>query len=154
KARDECAKQKGQAQGGADPGLIFAERADDYQHPPHVPLLPVLARRLRMRAVALDAGALHDARLSVAHDALAVDLGEFMDCLLPLALAQALKSHALEIIARTSVGPPRIRVVTILAHLYAGPTLVGQLLANVVQERCWDAERYCVGRGRDCLVDY
>ena len=62
---------------------------NDHEHPAHVPVLPVLARRLRVCVVARDAGALHDARLGVAHDALSVDLGEFVGRLLPLAEAQA-----------------------------------------------------------------
>jgi hypothetical protein len=43
-----------------------------------------------MRVVTLDAGVPHDTRLGVAHDELPINLGEFMDRILPVARAQLL----------------------------------------------------------------
>src|SRR5262249_52280616 len=112
------AEQQGQAQGLTNSRLLLAERADDLQHAAHVPNSPVPTPGLRVRVVALDAGALHDPRLGVAHHALPIDLGKLMDCFLPLALAQAPQSLALEVIPRAAVGSPRKGVLTVLAHLH------------------------------------
>src|SRR5262245_48721088 len=95
-----------------------------------------------MSVVALDAGALHDAPLGVADNALAADLGELMDGFLPLALAQTQQRHALELISRAPIVSPGKREVAELAYLDACLARLAQLLANVVQERCRDAERH------------
>src|SRR4051794_24925120 len=134
-ARHHRAHQQCQAEGLTDPRLVLVQRADDLQHPAHVPYLPIFARRLIVGAVALDAGALHDARLSVADDAPPTHFGELMDRLLPLAPAQTPQRLALELIPRAAVGSPRERVIAVLAHLDASPTCQGQLMADVVQER-------------------
>jgi hypothetical protein len=76
-----------------------------------------------------------------------------MDRRLPLAFAQALQRRALELIARAGIGSPRKRVVAVLVHFDAGLTCLSQLLADVVQERRRDAERYRSGRGRDHFID-
>src|SRR5262249_36028415 len=152
-ARHDRAEQQRQAQGLRDPRLVLVQRADDLQYPADVPLLPVLAPRLGVGVVTLDAGALHNARLGVANDPLPAEFGELVDRLLPLALAQTQERHALELIPWAAVGPPGARFVAVLSHLHAGPARLGQLLADVVQEGCRDAERHGIRRGWDGLVN-
>src|SRR5262245_31029396 len=43
-ARHDRTEEQGQTQGLTDPSLVLVQRADDLQHAPHVPLLPILAR--------------------------------------------------------------------------------------------------------------
>src|SRR5262249_51110986 len=138
--RPDRAEQQRLAEGLTHPGLVPVQRADDLQHPAHVPLLPVPARRLGVAVVALDAGALHDACLGVTDDALAVDLGELVDRLLSPAQAQPPQRLALEVVPGSAVGPPGERVVAVLTHLDAGLARLVQLLADSVPERRRDAQ--------------
>src|SRR5262245_66237054 len=103
--------------------------------------------------MALDAGALHDSRLSVTDNALPSHFGELMDRLPPLAQTQTPQRLTLELIPRASVGSPGKRVVAVLTHLNACATYLAQLLADVVQERGRDADRHGARRGRDRFID-
>ena len=47
-------------------GDVAVERANDLQHSPHVPLLPVPLRAVRVRVVAMNAARLHPPRRRIA----------------------------------------------------------------------------------------
>ena len=120
-ARRHCITSSARRRASLTRASSLSRGRDDFQHSAHVSYLPVLARRLIVCAVAFDAGRLHDAHLSVADNAPPTQLGELMDRLPPLALAQTPQQLALEFIPRPAVGSPRERVVAVLTHLDACP---------------------------------
>src|SRR5262245_26721017 len=105
-----------------------------------------------MGIVAVHARLLHDAGLSIAHNALSIHFGTFSGSFLSVAFAEDAKSITFKIVVGPAVFSPGEWVIAVLTHFDARATHAGQLLSDIMQESGGDAQRNSAGCRREHFV--
>src|SRR5260221_12586666 len=102
-----------------------------------------------MRIVTINARLLHNPRLGITNDGLAVDHRKIVNGVLSASLSQMQERVALEVVAGSAVNAPRKRIIAVLTNLDASLAVAAQFLAHIVQKRSGNTERNRIGRGWD-----
>src|SRR6476660_3727865 len=106
-----------------------------------------------MGIVTINARLFHNPSLRIANNRLTADIGEFMNSVLALAVAQTHQRVALEVVVGSAIVTPRKWIIAVLTDLDSGLAVMAQFLAHVVQKRGGNAERNGTWRGRYHLVN-